>query len=312
MSSLARKPARGNWIWLGGALCAVAAAGVALAAATGGPAGGGARPAASAPRSHQGPGGPEAGGPEAGGPGGTGSSGPAPRRGPGGPGAAGYLAGTSAVAVFYDPGRAVGSCSLGPFPAGGRYVSLPPGRFGHSAACGSYLTVQGPRGQVRAEVVDLCPGCAANMINLSRAAFDAVADPGPGAARVRFWPLADPALPGPLILRAGQTRTGLPTLQVRRHGNALATVAVAVPGPLGPAWHRLTLDGNGIWVAGGRLRPGPVTVRITDTRGHQVLIRGITLRPGQVIRTRTWMYGHGPRDRVSRARTGLRSASRPV
>ena len=54
------------------------------------------------------------------------------------------------MAVFYDPGHAVGSCSLGPFPAAGRYVSLPPERFGHSAACGSYLTVQGPRGQVRA------------------------------------------------------------------------------------------------------------------------------------------------------------------
>jgi expansin (peptidoglycan-binding protein) len=312
MSSLARKPARGNWIWLGGALCAVAAvAGVAVAAAIGGSAGGGTRPAASAPRSHAGPGGTGAGGAGAGGAGaggsvaggtgaggtgGTGSSGRPARRGPGGPGAAGYLAGTPAVAVFYDPGTAVGGCSLGPFPAGGRYVSLPPGRFGHSAACGSYLTVQGPRGQVRAEVVDLCPGCAADMINLSRAAFEVVANPGPGAARVRFWPLADPALPGPLILRAGQTRTGLPTLQVRRHGNALATVAVAAPGAPAPAWHPFTLNGNGIWVADGLLRPGPVTVRITDTRGHQVLIRGVTLRPGQVIRTRTWVYGPGPRD----------------
>lgn len=295
--SLARKPARGNWIWLGGALCSVAAVGgVAVAAAIGGPAGGGTRPAVSAPRGHPGAGGTGGVGTGAVGTGGTGSSGPVARRGPAGPGAAGYLAGTSAVAVFYDPGTAVGGCSLGPFPAGGRYVSLPPGRFGHSAACGSYLTVQGPRGQVRAEVVDLCPGCAADMINLSRAAFDVVADPGPGAARVRFWPLADPALPGPLILRAGQTRTGLPTLQVRRHGNALAAVAVAAPGPPVPAWHPFTLDGNGIWVAGGRLRPGPVNVRITDTRGHQVEIRGITLRPGQVIRTRTWMYGHGTRD----------------
>ncbi len=44
----------------------------------------------------------------------------------------------------------------------------------------------------------------------------------------------DPPLPGPLILRTGQTSTGLPTLQVRRHGNALATVAVATPGTPAP------------------------------------------------------------------------------
>lgn len=106
---------------------------------------------------------------------------------PSGPGSGAYPGGTPAVAVFYDPGTAAGSCELGPFPAGGRYASLPPERFGHSAACGSYVTVRGPRGQVRAEVVDLCPGCAANMINLSRAAFGVIADPGPGSARVRYW-----------------------------------------------------------------------------------------------------------------------------
>jgi len=288
MSSLARKPARGNWIWLGGALCAVAVlAGVAVAVALGRPAGGPARGTPRAAGGHPAPAGPPAAG--------TGSSGLGARGGPSGPGGGAYLAGTPAVAVFYDPGRAVGSCSLGPFRAGGRYASLPPGRFAHSAACGSYVTVHGPRGEVRAEVVDLCPGCAANMINLSRAAFTVIADTEPGSARVRYWPFRNPPLPGPLILRLGQTRTGLPTLQVRRHGNPLAAVAVAEPGTAAPRWRGFTLDGNGIWVARGHLGPGPFNVRITDTLGHQVVILRVMLRPGRVIRTRTWMYGHGKR-----------------
>ena len=287
MPTLARKPARGNWIWLGGALGAVLVlAGVAVGAVIGGPAGGGPRATAQAP----------GGGARAVGPGTPrGSGGPPARGGTGGPGNGGHPAGTPAVAVFYDPGQAAGSCTLGPFPAGGRYASLPPERFGHSAACGSYLTVQGPRGQVRAEVVDLCPGCAADMINLSRAAFSRIADPGPGSARVRFWAVDDPPLPGPLILRIGQTRTGLPTLQVRRHGNVLASVAVATPGTQVPAWRAFTLNANGIWVAGGHLGPGPFNIRVADTRGHQVVILRVTLRPGRVIRTRTWMYGHGHR-----------------
>jgi expansin len=283
MPTLARKPARGNWIWLGGALCAVVLlAAVAVAAAIGGPTAGGPRTAAQVPGS----------GPQASGPGAARGSGPPVRRATGGPGSGRHLAGTPAVAVFYDPGNAVGSCSLGPFPPGGRYVSLPPQRFGRSAACGSYLTVQGPRGQVRAEVVDLCPGCAAGMINLSRAAFTRVADAGPGSARVRFWPDDDPPLPGPLILRMGQTRAGLLTLQVRRHGNALASVAVATPGMEVPAWQPFALNANGIWVASSHLRQGPFNIRIADTRGHQVVILRVTLRPGRAIRTRTWMYGH--------------------
>ncbi len=276
MSSLARKPARGNWIWLGGALCAVAMlAAVAVVATTGAPAG---QTAAQAPDG------------SAAAAAGAGQARLSPRPGTGGPAGGSYLAGISAVAVFYDPGDAVGSCSLGPFPPSGRYVSLPPERFGHSAACGSYVTVQGPRGQVRAEVVDLCPGCAANMINLSRAAFAVIADPGPGSARVRYWPLDNPPLPGPLILHLSQTRAGRMAIQVRRHGNPLAAVAVAAAGPPVPAWRGFTLNGNGIWVAAGHLGPGPVNIRITDTRGHQVVIRRVWLRPGRVIRTRTWMY----------------------
>jgi len=287
MPTLARKPARGNWIWLGGALCAVVVlAAVAVGASIGGPTDRGPRATAQVPGGS---------GPQARGPGAARGSGPSARRAAAGPGSGRYLAGTTAVAVFYDPGHAVGSCSLGPFPAAGRYVSLPPERFGHSAACGSYLTVQGPRGQVRAEVVDLCPGCAADMINLSRAAFTRIAAPGPGSARIRFWPVNDPPLPGPLILRLAQTPTGLLTLQVRRHGNALASVAVGTPGTQVPAWQPFTLSANGIWVAGGHLGQGPFNIRITDTGGHQAVILRVTLRPGRVIRTRTWMYGHGHR-----------------
>src|SRR5689334_1169375 len=119
MPTLARKPARGNWIWLGGALCAVVVlAAVAVAAAIGAPTAGGPRTTAQVPGS----------GPQASGPGAArGGGGPPVWHATGGPGGGRYLAGTSAVAVFYDPGNALGSCSLGPFPAGGRYVSLAAG-----------------------------------------------------------------------------------------------------------------------------------------------------------------------------------------
>ena len=288
MPTLARKPARGNWIWLGGALCAVVVlAAVAVGASIGGPTDKEVRmlkrgisllsvtalvllmsPSAQATgdaRSRS-----------------TSTAANAYR-------VTRLVSDQPGMAAHLDPNL------VNPFPAAGRYVSLPPERFGHSAACGSYLTVQGPRGQVRAEVVDLCPGCAADMINLSRAAFTRIAAPGPGSARIRFWPVNDPPLPGPLILRMAQTPTGLLTLQVRRHGNALASVAVGTPGTQVPAWQPFTLSANGIWVAGGHLGQGPFNIRITDTGGHQAVILRVTLPPGRVIHTRTWMYGHGHR-----------------
>src|SRR2546430_14496362 len=62
MRSLARKPARWNWIWLGGALCAVAVlAGVAVSTAIGGPAGPAARGRAAGTAPGTAPGAPGAG-----------------------------------------------------------------------------------------------------------------------------------------------------------------------------------------------------------------------------------------------------------
>ncbi len=66
-------------------------------------------------------------------------------------------------AVFYDPGRAAGSCGLGPFPAGGWYASLPPRSYASGRACGSYLDIYGPAGP-------------------DRAAARATPAPGPGAS----------------------------------------------------------------------------------------------------------------------------------
>ena len=155
-------------------------------------------------------------------------------------------------AAFYDPGRAAGSCGLGPFPAGGWYASLPPGSYASGRACGSYLDVYGPAGPVRAEVVDVCTDCAAGTVNLSRAAFARIADPRWGTVVVSYRTAVDPPLPGPLMLRIAAARRGRLAVQVINHGNRLSSVAASRPGG---SWLRLAPDADGYWT--GRLRPGP-------------------------------------------------------
>jgi hypothetical protein len=141
------------------------------------------------------------------------------------------------------------------------------------------------------------------VINLSRSAFDRVVGPGPGSGRVTYRADLDPRLPGPVQLRVGATHAGRFAVQVINHGNPLATVAVAAPralaaergAPGAPAvWQRLRPTTNDFWVAGHRLADGPFLLRITDDRGHEVLLRRVTLVPGRVIRTRVWMYRAAP------------------
>lgn len=157
--------------------------------------------------------------------------------------------------------------------------------------CGSYLEVRGPRGTVRAEVVDLCPGCAADTINLSRSAFGKIV--GTSSADVTYRPEVNPPLPTPIELRVGATHAGRVAVQVVNTGNPLRSVAIqptAAAAPGAPAWQELTPNTNDFWVVSGPPGTGRFTVRITDDQGHQVLIPRILLAPGARIRTRSWMY----------------------
>ncbi len=198
-----------------------------------------------------------------------------------------------------------GSCALGPFPAGGWYASLPPASYAGGTACGSYLTVSGPSGTVRAEVVDLCAECAAGTIDLSRAAFERIGDPRTGTVPVRYRAFRNPPLPGPLALRIAVAGGRAPlAIQVLNHGNRLAAVAVRIT-RAGPAargtWVRLVPqpDGYWAWPAGqaGRV-PRRASIRVTDVLGHRAVLPGVPLTAGgprnrRILRSRVWVYRPG-------------------
>ena len=202
-------------------------------------------------------------------------------------------------AVFYDPGQAAGSCGLGPFPAGGRYASLPPRSFASGRACGSYLDVYGPRGTVRAEVVDVCTDCAAGSVR-----------PEPGGLRPDRRPQGRPGRgelpdrPGPAAARAA----GAPDLRrgaawhPGRAGHQPRQPAVVGRGQLaGGRWQRLAPSADGYWTGPlrpGRPRPGApagraagtrIRIRVTDVAGHQVVLTGVSGR-STVLHATTWMY----------------------
>jgi len=204
--------------------------------------------------------------------------------------------------VFYDPGRAVGSCGLGPFPSGGWYASLPLDGYAGGAACGSYLDVRGPAGQVRAEVVDVCTTCAPWTVDLSRAAFARIADLRSGAAAVTAAAVTDPPLPGPLVLRLDTGVPGRLAVQVLNHGNRLASVEIYQA--WGGHWQRLAVDPDGYWSGRLAARPHPlrgrIRVRVADAAGHRVLVNGVALT-ATAVRTSTWMY-RAARPAVHRSR----------
>jgi expansin len=197
----------------------------------------------------------------------------------------------SGIATHYvlEPGE--GNCSF-PFPpGGGLYVAMSPSEYDNAAPCGSYLEVTGPDGSVRVEVADQCPPCAAGHIDLSATAFAAIAPLSAGLVSVSYQTIADPPLPGPLqvLVKEGSSQYWLGLLIINT-GNALASVQVENSSG---GWTDLARASFNYWIAQSGAGPGPFTVRLTDTLGHQVTLNGVALEPGVVQDTTAWMYGAG-------------------
>jgi expansin (peptidoglycan-binding protein) len=206
------------------------------------------------------------------------------------PSAAERADGTSAQTATYYASGGLGNCSYPSPPADRLYAALSPSEYRSATACGGYLQVKGPDGSVRVKVIDQCPGCAAGHIDLSESAFARLAPLPDGLIKVTYTHLSDPPLPGPVSVevKLGSSRYWL-ALLADNTGNPLASVQVETSA----GWRSLARASYNYWIAPSGSGPGPFTVRLTDTQGHQVTVPGIALSPGAVQSTKTWMYGGG-------------------
>ncbi len=90
------------------------------------------------------------------------------------------------VATFYDySGGAEVACGFGIGPDV-QVAAMNLGEYATAAACGSCLDVVGPKGRLKVRVVDSCPGCDGNQIDLSAEAFAKVAEPRDGRVAITY------------------------------------------------------------------------------------------------------------------------------
>jgi expansin (peptidoglycan-binding protein) len=185
--------------------------------------------------------------------------------------------------------QGTGNCSYPGAPANQLFVALSPAEYGAAAACGSYVQVTGPAGSVTAEVIDQCPPCQAGHVDLSEAAFARIAPLSAGLVPVTYHTVANPPLPAPLsmLVKDGSSAYWLALLPIGA-GNPVTSVRVS------SATHgaqQLSRASYGYWLAPSGMGPGPFTVQVTDSEGHQATVTGVALTAGVVQPTRTWMYG---------------------
>jgi expansin (peptidoglycan-binding protein) len=200
-------------------------------------------------------------------------------------GSAACAAGGSAS--HYTAGRN-GMCNLGT-PAEGAYAALGRAEYAGGKACGTYLDVTGPKGTTRVQVVDMCPGCPAGKVDLGTGAFARIGELSAGIISVTYGQVRDPQV-GPLQVKltGGTNRSSL-TAIVNNHGNPLSAVELQTPSGFVALRHNV----DNTWNGPSGAVSAPVTLRISDVHGHQVLVPGLALGQAGFQQTQTPLYG-GP------------------
>lgn len=91
------------------------------------------------------------------------------------------------IATFYRADGS-GNCSFDKTPKDLDVAALSMPEYANSATCGACVRVSGPKGTVTVRVVDSCPPCAKNGVNidLSASAFAKIAEPSEGRVPIKY------------------------------------------------------------------------------------------------------------------------------
>jgi expansin (peptidoglycan-binding protein) len=208
-------------------------------------------------------------------------------------------------ATFYRLTDGGGNCSYTGPPSDDLYVALGPAEYRKAGACGGYLRISGPRGTVKAKIVDQCPECGPGHLDMSATAFARIADPKQGLVPVSYRRLVNPPVP-PLsfMVRKGSSQYWLAVLVID-HGNPLTRVRASAPGR---AWVDMSHTNYNTWQAGQGMGPGPYTFEVTDDQGHRAVARGLRLSIGETQATNAKMYG----GRTASAKPSKKPSAPPV
>ncbi len=179
-------------------------------------------------------------------------------------------------AFYYFASPRIGACALEWGPEE-RIVAISGAQWDGASHCGEFLRVTGPLGSIVVRVVDRCPECAANDLDLSPNAFADIAEPVSGQAAIRWERIAHPN-PGPLAFRfrEGSSEFFL-SLQVREHRYGITAMSVFADGAYRPMQRR---DDSYFDYAQTR-GPGPVQIRVTASTG-EVLEQTLPLLNGDI------------------------------
>ncbi|KAN0105927.1 carbohydrate-binding module family 63 [Hyaloscypha variabilis] len=187
-------------------------------------------------------------------------------------------------ATFYGGNVAGGACSFSTYtlPSSIFGTALSDSNWDDAAECGACISVTGPDGNpITAMIVDECPGCGTNHLDLFPNAFSALANPTLGVIDVA-WSYIDCPITSPLQVH---NKEGVSaywfSLQVVNANKRVASLEVSTDG--GSTWQSTTRQTYNFFENSSGFGTTVVDVKVTSIDGDVVIVENVDVTPDLVV-----------------------------
>ncbi|TLD19848.1 hypothetical protein PspLS_09597 [Pyricularia sp. CBS 133598] len=185
-------------------------------------------------------------------------------------------------ASHYSGNLPGGNCMLTSYtiPAGMFGTAIANSNYDSSSMCGVCLNVNGPSGSMKVMVVDNCPECPPNKLDLFEDGFSNIGDFNAGIVDVD-WEVTPCGITEPLKLRNkdGTSKYWF-SMQVFNSNQQVQSLDVSTDG--GATWQPTTRRPYNFFekTSGGGFGADSVTVRVTCAGGGQVTMENVGVAGG--------------------------------
>lgn len=181
-------------------------------------------------------------------------------------------------ATFYGGNVSGGMCSFTGYtiPSNLYGTALSDSNWDGANACGTCVSVTGPDGyKITAMVVDQCPGCGTNHLDLFPDAFAKLAEPSKGKIPVS-WDVVPCGITTPIVLKNKEgTSKYWFSMQVMNANVGVSKLEVSTDG--GATWKATTRKEYNFFENPAGFGTDSVDVKVTSVSGTSIIVKGVSI-----------------------------------
>lgn len=186
----------------------------------------------------------------------------------------------NAKATYYGGNLSGGNCMFTGYtlPSGLLGTAISGANWDASGICGTCLSVTGPKGTIKVMVVDNCPGCERDHLDLFQNAFSDIGNLDDGVIDIS-WNQVACGITSPLKLRnkSGTSKNWF-SMQVFNSNEPVKSLEVSTDG--GSSWSSTTRQEYNYFENSSGFGADTMDVRVTCTSGKQVVVSGVGIASG--------------------------------